>query len=408
MTRLRRLAAATLAATALVTVLPAAAALAGPPIGTPEGPKVDPIVMAQRIESTLGNGNVVGFSYAIAKNGKFAAGNALGSARRAPDQNPRAFAQTDRIDIASATKNFMAAATLKLLVANRLNPQTFVRPYLPASWTKGTNWDKVRFVHLLAHTSGLGQMGAALTPQQQAASWNTVYSGVQWAAGRTITVPSGYSYTNMNYAMLRVILPRLWQLAEPSRGVPNVTSTNSGTWALAYINEKLLVPAGIGTRSCQPANTSTAPLAYDVNQAQSPGSLIQLTGANAEVCAGHRGLQLSALDMVRFQAHLRHGTIVAPQVRFWMDSQKLGWNPNSNTGNSAGVYFHGGDLFVTSTTSGNTNPGSLPPGAPNQQSHTCIAKFPDGVEAALIVNSQARNSATPCNTLRGAYLAAAS
>ncbi len=406
MTRLRSLAATALATAALVTVLPATA-FAGPPVQNPPV-NVDVAQMAKTIENLLGSsgGNVVGYAYAIAKNGKYAAGKAIGQARTTADSNPRSFAMNSKLDVASSTKNFMAAATLKLLEANKLTPSTGVLPYLPASWTKGNGWANVRFQDLLAHTSGLGQMGAALSPQQQNQFWTTVYSGVQWAVGRTITAPAGYVYSNMNYATLRVILPRLWALAEPARGVPAVTSTNSGTWALAYLNEKLLVPAGIGNAACQPASAAIAPLAYDVSQAPVQGQLFQLTGASAEACAGHRGLHLSVMDLLRFEVHLRHGSIVSGQVRFWMDTLRLGWMPASNTGNNAGMYFHAGDLFANTANSGNTNPGNLPPGAPNQQSHTCVAKFPGGVEATLVMNSQAQNGRLPCPTLLTAFRSA--
>jgi CubicO group peptidase (beta-lactamase class C family) len=246
-------------------------------------------------------------------------------------------------------------------------------------------WDKMTFKHLLTHTSGLEQLEQTLTAAEKA-QYSKAYAGIEYAMGLEPTVPSPGLYTNMNYAILRLIIPRLWRTVEPARGVPVVTSANSGYWSLAYMNERLLAPAGIAGTSCVPSNDDTAAMTYNVNNTAAGGHLYKLAGLDFEQCAGHRGLHLSAMDLVRWQAHLAHGTIISDTLREQMDSQKLGWRGGSNSGANVGIYWHDGKLDYNGT-----------------QLNTCHAKFPGGVEASVIFNSQNLGGASPCSVLITAY-----
>lgn len=77
--------------------------------------------------------------------------------------------------------------------------------------------------------------------------------------------------------------------------------------------------------------------------------LLQLTGPNVEACAGHRGLHLSAIELVRWEAHLAHGNVVSDAVRAQMDDGRLGWQPWSNAGSRLGMFGHDGDGFTAAT-----------------------------------------------------------
>ncbi len=389
MFRIRTAATVTLAAAAILSSAPTAA-FAGPSLGVED---VDTVKMSQFIAGQYGGGQVVGYAYAIDKFGQLSRSGGGGAARTAAEGN-RGFNPDTRMEIASATKNVTAAAVLSLLEANELTPDTLISPYLPAGWSQGSGWNQLTFRHLLSHTSGLGTQpaDANFTPAQSN-QWGTLFSGVQFAVSQPVVIrnPLDYDYTNMNYATLRVMLPGLWRTAEPERNVPALTSGNSGQWALNYVNEKLLGPAGIAPTSCVPGNASTAPLAYDVNNTAQSGQLFQLTGANFEACAGHRGLFLSVKELARFQTALRSG-LVSPTVRGWMDNGKLGWSPNSNITGREGIFFHAGDLF----------------GSANREQHSCQMKLPNGLEAAVLINSAAPSGASPCAVLINAYNAAIS
>lgn len=382
---IRRTIATVATAAALLTALGATATQASADVIV--DPSVDTSAMGASIAKALGGGNTVGFAYAIAENGQYATSGFAGKARTGPDGNVN-FTASTRIEIASATKNFTAVAVQKLIEKTPgLTVYSPIKPFLPLSLQQkaDASWDKVTFRNLLNHTSGLEQLEQTLT-EAQLKQYNTSYTGLEFAVSNKVTVPSPGLYTNMNYALLRLIIPRLWRDVEPTRGVPVVTSTNSGAWALNYMNERLLAPTGIAPTSCVPANPASAALAYDVNDVANGGVLWQLTGASFEQCAGHRGLHLSAMDMVRWQAHLAHGTIISDAVRQQMDSLKLGWRGGSNSGSNTGIYWHDGLMK-----SGET------------RLNTCHAKFPGGVEASVIFNSQNLGAVSPCTTLINAY-----
>lgn len=361
--------------TATIATLLAGACVVAPSAGAADdiGPApYDVAGMAQAIESRLGS--VTGWSYAIAKDGRLAASNAGGQARTAADGAAVSMTTTSKMEVWSVTKTYTAAATLELLEAHpQASVSSPVAPYLPDGWIRGPGFgalgQPVTFAQLLGHTSGIGQVKDNLTfIETTFGFYNKRWSGVRYAVSKGTSAPAPYNYDNMNYALLRVLNARLARDLNPA--IPVQDASNTGTINLAVINARLLQPAGIDPVSCVAASPSTDVRHYNAAAPTQGGALIQLTGTDNEECAGHRGLHLSAIDMLRFMVHLRHGSIVSDAVRTMMDSNEFGWNRNSNS-NGDGVYWHGGDGFVGS----------------GREGHTCHMKFPNNVEATLIINS---------------------
>ena len=109
---------------------------------------------------------------------------------------------------------------------------------------------------------------------------------------------------------------------------------------------------------------------------------------------------LSSLDQAKFATYLSHPEwlpadqeILSVTNRDLMDQYRLGWNKNSNTSGKEGMFYHGGDYYSSSTASiavqlnGYTVWGDV---ATSRESHACVIKFPDNVEAALVINSSIR------------------
>ncbi|MGW1347538.1 hypothetical protein ACWCOV_41245 [Kribbella sp. NPDC002412] len=122
---------------------------------------------------------------------------------------------------------------------------------------------------------------------------------------KSLTVRQILSHTSGIDQMLttRWIIPKLWDLTEPSRGVPDVMGPNdSGPWTLAYINERLFAPAGIAPASRAPRRTLTPPR---IPTTSATWPRVALWNAGQPNCAGHRGLQMSAVDLVRWHTHQR-------------------------------------------------------------------------------------------------------
>ena len=98
-------------------------------------------------------------------------------------------------------------------------------------------------------------------------------------------------------------------------------------------------------------------------------------------CAGADGIHLNAIEIVRYLAHLRHGTLVEPADLKLMDALLLGWDENSNGSDaehddapdeplSPGAFWHAGRFIRKGA-----------------ELRTCGMTFSDGTEASIILNS---------------------
>ena len=306
---------------------------------------------------------------------------------------------TTRYEIASLSKNITAVATMKLLRMTGQSINASVDPWLPSGWVRGPGFKqkKVTFAHLLSHTSGINQMISTLP--------EGTLTNNRWDAMRKIvafgTQPgSQRSYKNANYAILRIANAFMWKkLGGNINGLP-VAPTTHAAYALDFVQRFVFKPAGL-TVGCLGGSASVSGLSYPKDHTQS--SKGQLLTTHYEECAGHRGYRMSALDIVRYLAHLRHGSIIHPADLATMDALRLGWNEDSNGGDggqyggpadgiadnplSPGVFWHGGDLIGTN------------------QVHTCGMTFADGTEASMIVNSPLKGK-SPCGVLLASWLAA--
>ncbi|WP_436497136.1 serine hydrolase domain-containing protein [Actinokineospora sp. HUAS TT18] len=377
--------------TSMVAAVVAAVTVVGAGSAGAEYPAVDvdTAKVAEGLHAVLGNGNTVGYAFAVSEGGQLVRTGAGGKAR--VDKNI-AFTPYTRMEIFSATKNVVAAATLKLAEAAGLTPDTRIWEYLPPDMrsTAHPSWQNVTIRHMLGHLSGVGQLWDN-NPDERP-KMTPDWDGIKHTISKPIAPsmdydPDFYNYENLNYAVARVVIPRLWRLTEPERGLPDWIGPTSPPWTINYVNEKLFAPAGISWVTCLAANAETATHGYNLYHPEYGGNLFELSGSAFQRCPSYRGLHMSAVDMVRWQAYLRHGTIVSPTVRQWMDSLWLGWR---DYGQPAGMYAHGGGYS----------------GDWGRSVNTCHGKFPGDVEVSLVVNSQIRSGTHPCVVLINAVKAA--
>jgi CubicO group peptidase (beta-lactamase class C family) len=349
--------------------------------------------MRDYIEDELDD-NAVGFGYAIARNGQLKKYGGGGYART-PDDGDVAFTSKQRIEVMSVTKNATAVGVLRLLDRLDISVDEPIHPWLPDEWAQGLGfWGSggVTFRHLLSHTSGLNQAFLALNNPDNQAQWGNDWDGLEFVVANGTSPGSTASYKNANYALFRILIPALWRDLDPS--IPQVTKWNSWELYLSYMQKNLFEPIGIKSVTCWAANPATAPLAYDIADPDKSGALVQRIGSSLYGCGGHAGLHLSARDLVKFQVYLRHTEkLLTNETRALMDTHlELGWNKNSNgSGSWAGKFWHGGDGFFSN----------------GREIHTCVMKFPDNVEASLVVNSKLTGGLTQCGVLVDAFDAAA-
>ncbi len=415
-TRTRRLAAVAGAAVAALAVTTAA----GPAHAHLDlkAQQVDVGAFHQNVIDEM-QGKAFGWQLAIAQNGHLEVTDKRGTAVSQADTGGSSVAMqpTQKMELASVTKNITAVATMKLLRRNNLTVESFVAPYLPGSWDLGPGFDKVRFRHLLTHTSGINQAINAM-PEDERPTDNG-WESMRIVAENGTTVNSQRQYKNANFALLRILNAKLWDRSggaryvteiletENSKGVVidtkeikvqvPVTAANHSSYALDYMRKHIFEPAGLSGIGCIAPGTTSGVRSYPLGATQSSkGSVL---GSRSEECAGARGIAMSATQLVQYLAHLRHGSIISHADLDTMDALRAGWSEDSNGGDggqngvqdgvadnfrSPGVYWHGGDLLGTN------------------QLHTCAMTFDDGTEAALLVNSPL-TSGTQCGALIKAW-----
>lgn len=332
--------------------------------------------------------DAVGYAYTIARNGQVVAEDGVGQARRAVD-GTRAFTPTTRLEVMSVTKNMTAIALLKLLQAEAVSIDSPIARWLPLDWPKAGGFKRasqtpITFRHLLTHTSGVNQAIVAAPPGSGVGnSWSGLRALV--ALGATPNAAPD-NYKNANYALMRVLIPRL-------TGQRVVTEQRAYKRYLLWLNEAVFEPSGVASVSCWESDDSNAALTYNVADPAAAGWLVEREGAERVHCGGHTGLHLSSRDLARVLVHLRHTTALLPaDARAAMLADRLGWNEGSNNGDgrtdTLNVWWHGGD--------GDFNGG--------REIHTCVMALPQGYEAALVVNSQPGGA---CGVLLDSYKEAA-
>ncbi|MEA2193565.1 MAG: hypothetical protein QOI73_3686 [Solirubrobacteraceae bacterium] len=376
-----------------------------PPIGIPAPPPPPPpavlapapVVVADATHmanyvQTMLNHNAAGWQLAIAQNGKLAIARADGTARTKIDNDGVRLKMkpTMRYELASLTKNFTALSTMKLLRlrGGGMSIDSPITTYLPPDWKPSAGIKTVTFRQLLTHSSGIKQAIAPLSDEKvKQLGLSGSYNGLREIVKLKVVPTPGVAYSNQNYQLLRVLNARMWKAsgAKLHDDKGNVLAVKAGTdwrYALDFLNSQVLHPSGIATAGCdRPASSKTALNYYRPNVAQADKGAIAYWPANQ--CAGNAGLRLSSVEVVRYLAHLRHGKIVEPEDLARMDALHLGWDKGSTTS----VFRHGGDITISGV-----------------QVHTCGITFPDGTEAALIVNSPLGGGIPyQCNLLSNAW-----
>jgi CubicO group peptidase (beta-lactamase class C family) len=261
-----------------------------------------------------------------------------------------------------------------------------ITTYLPPDWKPSASVKTLTFRHLLTHSSGLKQVIGPMTKEKRAElGLSGSYNGLREVVKLKVVPTPGVAYLNTNYALLRVLNARMWKAAGgklySGQNVLAVKAGTDGRYAMDFLNRRVLKPSGIATAGCV-GNAKTASLNYYRynTSSQDKGALAYWP---SDQCAGNAGLRLSSIEVVRYLAHMRHGNIVHPADLAQMDALHLGWD----TGSTKTTFRHGGDITISGV-----------------QVHTCGITFPDGTEAALIINSP-RGPAIPyqCDLLDNAW-----
>lgn len=354
--------------------------------------KVD--AMAETIEAAM-LPNVSGFAYSIYKNGMVRKEGGAGFARSAPD-GFRMHGPMQRNNLASASKTFTAIAVMQLIEANKtkgVSVNTKIGAYLPAGWKAGANVADLTFSEVLAHKTGLavGKFNSQSLLD---------YSGVRKVVeAGTSARPSGggeraEDYDNVNYALLRELMPKLWaQTGQMPYSLPVISAglgaDKVGSMVLrTWVSGKVLQPVGISEpleckgSAASKTNTLYYPLGAGPN---TPGVL----GTDQSTFCGSGGMHLSTNDMAKVLSALFHTEKLLPaSARKVMVDRELSFDPVTT---SRGVALQ--------------RDGSVGVGG-GAGTKACMVHFPDGTDAALVQNSPDKPDRSPCTVLKNAFEAA--
>jgi CubicO group peptidase (beta-lactamase class C family) len=189
-------------------------------------------------------------------------------------------ARTDTVfSTGSLTKQFTAAAILKLEDQGKLSIDDKARKYLPEL---DQRFDAITIRHLLNHTSGLREYVSQLTSRTAPKTRQEIFAMIT-GAGPKFPAGSDWEYSNSGYYLLGMITER----------------ASTKTYE-QYVRDTFFTPMGLGSTSFS-GETAPSPRGYTVNQG---GSITldlvvdpSLLYANGSICA-------TASDLVRWNTSL--------------------------------------------------------------------------------------------------------
>ncbi|MBN2509569.1 MAG: beta-lactamase family protein [Spirochaetales bacterium] len=340
-------------------------------------PVFDIDLMEDNILDTFTGGSI-GFTYAIAVQGTLERSGAAGQKSQAPDANVN-LSVNDKFHVASISKTVTTIAALMMLEETPgVGLDTTIDGYLPSSWTQGPGLDGVTFRELLTHESGFDH------PDQSRYFDRDLQNLV--AAG---TPNSGPEYSNANHNFIRVLLP---YVIGANKNIGESDEDFHERIFGQYLYTKVLQPRGIDLRISPPAN----PVLY--YSFPSDGS-VGLGGAgdtNWEFSYefGAYGLYLSVIDILNIMSYLHFGGesdgYLSDEMLEEMNTDEMGyWN--SRNGDKGRYLMKQGSWRYTN---GNNN---------LQGVQTIVAHYPDGVQAAVFVNSTPANPYNMASLMRDIY-----
>lgn len=331
-------------------------------------------------------GSSIGFGYAIAQNGQFARGDGFGDARTVNDDPQQDFTTDTVMTIASVAKPITATAILQILQNQGQSVDQPIYSFLPQAWRQAldapgkaaakASIESITFRELLTHRSGIRRIdfngdGTASLNEQ------TSYDGLRQLIETGINPADklSFSYENANFALLRVMLPYIWDQVDNDdiESSDDPAGFTAGIY-VQYVSENILAPMGIEDADTKPGPGDDA-LVYSLTQPNQPG----FAWGDRTLLAGGEGWFLSPRELTAFLAHVRYNdAILSDETREMSRDGFLGWNNPELYDWSAGMfgtYFnHGGDLLNL---------------------HTGIMDFPNGIQAAVMANSDLSTANVP-------------
>lgn len=286
------------------------------------------------------DGNVTGYAFFVGQYPKF---GHHGDARIAADAPETAFKSNTKITVASVSKLVTTVAAMRILDAKGVNIDTPIAAYLPADWSMKSNYIKnITFAQLLGQRSGIKDYGnvsmdyaqlKSFFTQSTNANANTACqgSGVVNPANPVNVNNQGWCYSNYNFAIMRVLLPKVAGFAEdPNQATRPTTLANQYT---QLVQQNVFNLVGQNGVTCKPpVNATNYAFAYKTPASSANGTDF----GDVSLICGAAGWYLSVEDMahVMLSLNAKDGKILkasgGKDLFETMRQRGLGWDVDNN------------------------------------------------------------------------------
>lgn len=228
---------------------------------------VKPCEMGREIRKQL-DGHVVGYSYFVGRQSLY---KGYGKARTSADGTERNFTSTTKITVASVSKLVTAIAAVRMLGRRGISLDAPIGPYFPSDWNVSDYVEDITFAQLLSHSSGIKDYGNVNTDYAKLKQFFTqsVSTGTTTSCQPASVVdpsnpinPNNLNrcYSNYNFAIFRILLPKVAGLDEDSD-----LTTRPRTLANQYeslVRSNVFNLVGQGNVNCNPPTESPASTRY--------------------------------------------------------------------------------------------------------------------------------------------------
>ncbi len=289
---------------------------------------------------------------------------------------------SDKINVASVSKTITAAALLKLLNQKSISINAPVYPYLPKHWKRAPRVNDITFRQLLRHSAGFKGSDMVYTES---------YADLKKLIADGPTGDTTFLYRNCNYAIMRMLIANLAEAKITLIGLSANTEVDPSLEALQaqeytdaymqYCQNNIFSKLGASGKNiaCKPTNVSPA-LCYKFEAPEGNGTdWGDMTLTNAS-----RGWNMSALDLATFLNVLTNtNTIVPKAVASAMLTDSLGFDRR---------------LLLPSGVTVSAKAGGYPPDGNDGVIDVWIFNFDNGIQVAVIVNSNYTNNVSSVET----------
>lgn len=331
-------------------------------------------------------GKTVGFSFAIAQDGKIVKYDKGGLARKDIDMPESDYLVTTRQATGSCTKTISALALLRALEAKGLNEDAYLADLLPTIWTVHPANKKIKVSHLLAHKSGLTFFGN--------------YYGDLVKTMQTPTTGFGddqsfYAYDNVNYLLCRVLIPCIVKGKDSFSWLPGLAGGETAQTYRTYIREEIFKTSGLPNyakidigpwNEAGPITEKSPDRSMTLYYNYSQPTLNGMMKYTSYLEAGAGGWYMNTPEMAQVLLSAEAGKLVSKKMLERMKTKLMGFD-NKIVGKHGEYYWKNG-LWADEQDRG---------------IYTVIMHFPNNVQVAWHTNSRKTVIGDPEDVIKNAY-----